>query len=202
MYNLTLRCVRVTIGAVEKQYVLHTLNVSVFSRLFCGVLCCHLWPVWLYDILPHYLINGTIFGKKVIEYKLCVFFFIFATNFVWNISHYEKNSSRYDHKCTWVFMWSTRYSCQILIKIAFSWQIFEKYSNINFMEVRPVRARVVPCGRADRQTDMANLVLTFRNFANSPKKDRHEKLLRCMIKVITTTTMKFGLPDGTSGWEN
>jgi hypothetical protein len=25
---------------------------------------CHLWPVWLYHIFPHYLINITIFGKK------------------------------------------------------------------------------------------------------------------------------------------
>ena len=24
---------------------------------------CHLWPIWLYDIFPHYLINGTIFEK-------------------------------------------------------------------------------------------------------------------------------------------
>jgi hypothetical protein len=30
---------------------------------------CHLWPDWLYSIFPHYLINGTIFGKKFIEHK-------------------------------------------------------------------------------------------------------------------------------------
>jgi len=33
---------------------------------------CHLWPVQLYSIFPHYLINGTIFKKKVIEHKMCV----------------------------------------------------------------------------------------------------------------------------------
>jgi hypothetical protein len=37
-----------------------------------AVLYCHIWPVWLYYIFPHYLINGTIFGKKVTEQK-CVF---------------------------------------------------------------------------------------------------------------------------------
>jgi hypothetical protein len=26
---------------------------------------CHLWPARLYDIFPHYLIKGTIFGKKM-----------------------------------------------------------------------------------------------------------------------------------------
>jgi hypothetical protein len=30
----------------------------------CAVLHCHLWPVWLYHIFQHYLINGTIFGGK------------------------------------------------------------------------------------------------------------------------------------------
>ena len=33
---------------------------------------CHLWPVPLYQIFPHYLINGTILGgKKFIEHKMC-----------------------------------------------------------------------------------------------------------------------------------
>jgi hypothetical protein len=36
---------------------------------------CHLWPVWLYHNFPHYLINGTIFGKKVIEHNMCFDFF-------------------------------------------------------------------------------------------------------------------------------
>jgi len=32
----------------------------------CTVLCCHLCPVWLYHIFPHYLINSTILRKKLI----------------------------------------------------------------------------------------------------------------------------------------
>ena len=59
--------------------------VSVFLPQFssmqsaCAVLYCHLWPVWLCHILPHYLINGTIFGKKkVAEHKMC---FDFPYNF-------------------------------------------------------------------------------------------------------------------------
>ena len=44
----------------------------------CAVLY-HLWPVRLYRIFPHYLINGTIFGgeKKVIE-EMCVFDFLYS----------------------------------------------------------------------------------------------------------------------------
>ena len=40
----------------------------------CAVLHCHLWPVWLYQIFPHYSINRTIFGKRLSNIK-CVFWF-------------------------------------------------------------------------------------------------------------------------------
>ena len=42
--------------------------VCVLCYLACSVHApyyyCHLWPVWLYHIFSHYLINGTIFGKN------------------------------------------------------------------------------------------------------------------------------------------
>ena len=38
---------------------------------------CHLWPASL-QFISHYPINGTIFGKHFIEYKMCVL--IFSTN--------------------------------------------------------------------------------------------------------------------------
>jgi hypothetical protein len=41
-------------------------------HLFSAVLYCHLWPVWLYNIFPHHLINGTIFEKMLLNIK-CVF---------------------------------------------------------------------------------------------------------------------------------
>ena len=49
-------------------------------------------------------------------------------------------SSRYDHTSMLVFMKSDRYSYQILIKFSFSLQIFEKYSNMNFLKIRPLGA--------------------------------------------------------------
>ena len=49
---------------VEKQSVLHNLSVCICSlrNLACNADApyCHLWPVRLYHIFPHYLINGTI----------------------------------------------------------------------------------------------------------------------------------------------
>jgi hypothetical protein len=36
----------------------------------CVGLYCHLWPVRLYNILQHYLINYTVLEKEIIEYKM------------------------------------------------------------------------------------------------------------------------------------
>jgi hypothetical protein len=67
-------------------------------------------------------------------------------------------------------MSSTRCSFQILMKRDYSRQIFGKPSNIKFQENLSSGSRVAPCGRANGQTDMTELIVAFRNFANAPKK--------------------------------
>jgi hypothetical protein len=52
------------------------------------------------------------------------------------------------------------------MKLEFSWQILEKFSNTNFMEVRPVGDDLF---LTDRQTDMTKLIVAFLNFSNTPK---------------------------------
>ena len=58
------------------------------------------------------------------------------------------------------------------MKLEFSRQIFEKYSNIKFHENPSGGIRAVPCGRTDgqkdRRTDMTKLIVAFRNFAKAP----------------------------------
>ena len=49
-------------------------------------------------------------------------------------------------------MYTTRYSNQILMKLEYSRQIFENYSNIKFHENLFSGSPVVPCGRVDTQT--------------------------------------------------
>jgi hypothetical protein len=39
------------------------------------------------------------------------------------------------------------------------------------MKIRPVGAGVVPCGQTYGRTYVTNLVVTYRNFANAPRKD-------------------------------
>jgi len=55
------------------------------------------------------------------------------------------------------------------MKLEFSGQIFEKYSNIKFHENLSIGSRVVPRGHSDRRTDMTKLVVAFRNFVKAPK---------------------------------
>jgi hypothetical protein len=65
-------------------------------------------------------------------------------------------------------MQSTRY-CHIFMKLGFSRQIFEKYSNTKFHENPSSRSRVVPCGQTNGQTGMTKLIVTFHDFAKAPK---------------------------------
>jgi hypothetical protein len=71
---------------------------------------------------------------------------IFSTTFTLKISNSKKNPVRYCHKCTNVFMLSTRYSCQTLMKLEYSRGIFEEGLDIKFHENPASGSRVVPCG--------------------------------------------------------
>jgi hypothetical protein len=82
-------------------------------------------------------------------WRTCVL--IFFTAYFWNSSHSKKNWATYDQKCMLVFMWSSRYSCQISIKLDFSRQIFEKCSNTKFHENPYSWSRVVPCAQTWRR---------------------------------------------------
>ena len=79
------------------------------------------------------------------------------------------------------------------MKLGYSWQIFEKYWNINFLEKPSGGWRVVPCGEAARQTfrqtdgrtDMTKLPVAFRNLANaSENQGGSAKWVKCKVCAI------------------
>jgi len=136
----------------------------------CAVLCCHMWTVRLYNIFPHYLINGTIFEKKSFSIK-CVL--IFSTNlsetfFILKTTEsdmsqiYTRLHAKYplflsDLKETWI-----------------SRQIWEKYSNVR------VHENLSSCScvfHADLQTDMTKVIVAFRNFKNADQNSGPRKSL-------------------------
>jgi len=57
------------------------------------------------------------------------------------------------------------------MRLEFSGQIFEKYSNIKFHENPSIGSRVDPCG----QMDMTKLIVVFRNSENAPKNVQYYK---------------------------
>ena len=73
------------------------------THLFCAALCCHVWPVWLYRVFSHYLINSTNFRNQVTNIQ-CVFWFsvqLFSETIHhlrrihWDIVHYTLHSIHY-----------------------------------------------------------------------------------------------------------
>ena len=96
----TLRAVHEIVVALEKEYYVFWARVCSLSYPACNAHAPyrHLWPVWRYRIFQHYLINGTIFGKKKLLNIKCVFWFSVQFLSEKN-SHSKKNSARYYHKC-------------------------------------------------------------------------------------------------------
>ena len=118
-------------------------------------------------IFCHIISNGTNFGKKILIKKMC---FDFLLNLVWNFSHSKKNLARYDHKCILVLMQSSCYTCVFLIQLGFFKKFSKNNSISNFIKIRPMGAELFYVdGRRDRQTDMAEITVNFRDFAKELK---------------------------------
>jgi hypothetical protein len=92
------------------------------------------------------------FGKKVTEHK--EFVLIFSTTFVWNFSHYEKNSMRYYHKCTHILTLSTYHSCHIFNWNWISSTVLKNPHVSYFIKIPPVGAELF---HADGWTDLMKL---------------------------------------------
>jgi hypothetical protein len=58
-YNITMRRARVCVCVA--------LVIQHAKR--STALYCHMWPLWLHHILRHYLINGAIFGRRLLKIK-------------------------------------------------------------------------------------------------------------------------------------
>jgi hypothetical protein len=56
------------------------------------------------------------------------------------------------------------------MKVEFSGEIYEKYSNTKFHENPSSGSGVVPCGLKNRLTDITKLRVAFHNFTNAPER--------------------------------
>jgi len=160
---------------VSWRYLSQHAKRIFFAALHCRCLTCRAVPYFC----SHYLINGTMFDKNVIEHELCVL--SFSVTFVWNISH-SKNWARYDKK-----VYCSSYKVPVIL-IRFKWNLnffdrFSKNTHIKFYE-NPSIGGSVTCRETDRQTDgrteghtdMTKLIVVFRNIANASKKEWEKPL--------------------------
>jgi hypothetical protein len=150
--HITLRRVHITILAVVKQYLLH-IWVCVYSLSYptCKAVDC----IVLSSVAClAYLINGTIFRKRVNEHKICFDFLcnFFSEKFL--ILRRIKQDSIVN---------VNRYFCHILIKLEYSQQIFKKnHQRSNFITIHPAGAELFHAdGRADRQDEANNQSTQF-----------------------------------------
>ena len=111
---------------------------------------CHLWPVRLLQFFfatsPQ---KRRGFRKKNVEHRIRVLIFS-AAFFSCKVPHSKKNSAKYYNKCAHVLMLSTRYSCQILIKVGFFYGFSKKKTrSIKCYENPSSGSPVVSCGQSD-----------------------------------------------------
>jgi hypothetical protein len=110
----------------------------------------------------------------VIEHKICFDFSTTLSETFLTLITIQRDIIK---RSAYFFTQSDRYSCRILMKLEFSGQILQKYSNIKFDENKSSGSRVVPCRRTDGwQTDMTKLMVIFRNFPNAPRKQPNSHL--------------------------
>ena len=152
--KVTLKRFRATSVAVEKPWelVLHNLSVCICSLRY-PVFNAHapyfyLWPAHFYNTFSTFSHKRQDFWKKITEYKMCSL--IFCTTSVWKFYHFKEKWVRCDKKYVLVFMHGTVYSRPSLMKLEFSRQVFEKYSNVRFPDILPVGAELF---HADGRTD-------------------------------------------------
>ena len=133
--------------------------ILVFKTVSCcSLICSNFYVVReTYHVSPPpHIINSTIFGgcggwgEELLNSESLLWF---SLQFLCETFAILRRTERDTTIHIFVLRQSNCYSGQILMKLEFSRQIFEKYWNIKFHENLWSGRRVVSCGRTDGQTD-------------------------------------------------
>ena len=125
--------------------------------------------IYIHNIFPHYLINGTFFRKKLLDIKCGSLFF---TRFVWNNIHSKKNWVRYDKN---VYSSSCKVPVVIIILFYETWNFLIVLRKILKYQISRKSVQwdsscsMWTNGWKDGRTGLKTLILAFRSFAKAPK---------------------------------
>jgi hypothetical protein len=138
----------------------------------CAVLHCHLGPVRLYNISPHYLIKEATFGGEGggsywTKMGVSIFSTILCETFL-ILRRIKRDTIENAHTS----LRNATYSCQILIKSEFSRQVFENNSISNFMQIRHVRSRLFHTNARQRERARARTHTHTHTHAHKHKHTR------------------------------
>jgi len=160
MYNLTQRHVHGIVFVRDKQWDLNIMNVCLrYSACklhnFCFLSNCHLWPVWLYKIFPHYLIKGIINGIKSWNIK-CVYVIslLHVSDTYLVLRSIEQDTViKFSEILPSLSICLTHYCCQSLQKLSFLKRFSRSPKISKCMIICPVWRQIVPFGLKDKKTN-------------------------------------------------
>ena len=151
-----------------KQWVLHKMSVCICSRRHPAwkvhAPFYYLLSALLYNIFPHYLINGTIFEKK----KLLNTQPVFRSSLQIYLKHFTFSKELNEILSEMYIVLRAKYPLfyPILMKLEFSRQICGKQSNIKFHEIRPAGGGSFHLdGQTDRHDGSNSRILQFCKLA-------------------------------------
>jgi hypothetical protein len=155
-------------------------------QLECAILWRHLWPLWLYHIFRHYLINCAIIEKMLLNIK-CVFSFFkqLLSKIFLIIKEFSEISSQMSKRLHVKYpLFLSDFNETWISSIDF-WRKLKYQVSSKSVQWEP------SCSlRTDIQTDMTNLKVAFRNFAKAPKKLEYRQYL---TSDVTTDTGIFSI---------
>ena len=109
---------------------------------------CHLWPATLYNIFPHYLINGTILGEKSYWTQNFFWFPLWLLSETFLVLRAERDMIKNVYRA----------SCKVpVIIVRFQWNmnLFYRFSGKSRVKIswKPVRWKPSSSMRTDWRTD-------------------------------------------------
>jgi len=128
----------------------------------------HPRPVWLHNILQHYLLNGTILGRGgLLGIKFVLVFFILQR---WSVTLFFNLRRTEQDVIIAVPYRSARAGPLVVSDFNGTWILStdfrESSRSSNFLNIRPVGTELF---HADGRTDVTGRIISFRDFANGPK---------------------------------